>query len=80
MSSLTIAYDPRRPQQGYLKNLAAAAASLLSALLAVPQRRSDAAVKDSALEDRASLYQVANRYEASMPNLATELRFIASRG
>lgn len=75
MSSLTIALDPRRPQQGYLKNLAAAAASLLSALLAVPQRRAD-----TAREDRTSLYQMANRYEASMPNLATELRFIASRG
>lgn len=75
MSSLTIAYDPRHPQQGYLKNLAAAAASLLSALLAVPQRSSD-----TTPEDRSSLYQMANRYEASMPNLATELRFIASRG
>jgi hypothetical protein len=75
MSSLTIAYDPRRPQPGYLKNLAAAAASLLSALLAVPRRRPDTSV-----EDRSSLYQMANRYEASMPNLATELRFIASRG
>ena len=80
MSSLTIAYDPRRPQPGYLKNLAAAAASLLSALLAVPQRRPDNALEDRAVEDRSSLYQTANRYEASMPNLATELRFIASRG
>jgi hypothetical protein len=75
MSSLTIAYDPRRPQPGYLKNLATAAASLLSALLAVPQRK-----PDTAYEDRSLVYQMANRYEASMPNLATELRFIASRG
>jgi hypothetical protein len=75
MSSLTIAYDPRRPQQGYLKNLGAAAASLVSALFAVPQRTSA-----TTFEDRSSLYQVANRYEASMPNLAIELRFIASRG
>ena len=66
MSSLTIAYDPRRPQPGYLKNLASAAAALLSALLAVPQRKPKITV-----EDRSSLFRVANQYE---------LRFIASRG
>ncbi len=75
MSSLTIAFDPRRPQPGYLKNLASAAAALLSALLAVPQRKPDTAV-----EDRSLVFRIANQYEALMPNLANELRFIASRG
>jgi hypothetical protein len=75
MSSLTITFEPRSSQPGYLKNLASAAAALLSALLAVPQRKTD-----TATEDRSSLFQIANQYEATMPNLATELRFIASRG
>lgn len=70
MSTLTIASPARTSKQGYLKNLGRAVA----ALFAVSPHRSDAS------SGRATLYQLANRYDNSMPNLATELRFIASRG
>jgi hypothetical protein len=74
MSSLTIAIPTRRPALSYLKNLREAAVALLSALR-VTRLRGEIAAADSA-----TLYQVANQYERSMPSFANELRFIASRG
>ncbi|QDZ26719.1 hypothetical protein [Noviherbaspirillum sp. UKPF54] len=57
----------------YFNNVGKAALALLSALLAVKPRRRRA----SATDDLASLCR---RYEGLTPNLANELRFMASRG
>jgi hypothetical protein len=74
MSSLTIAIPTRRPALSYLKNLREAAVALVSALRATRLRG------EIASADSATLYQVANQYQHSMPNLASELRFLPSRG
>jgi len=74
MSTLSIASDRQFDQHSYLRNLGKATAALLSALFAVAPRRR------SGDWSREEVYAYAKSCESSMPNLATELRFIASRG
>lgn len=71
---------------GYMRNVGRAARALLVALLAVPHATSAAApVKAEvrkAARDNVSLYQLyclASPYDSVMPNLAQELRVMASR-
>jgi len=87
MSSLVIETSPNAVG-GYLTNVGNAVRSLLAALLAVKPRQ--AKVVTAAIETRketvrakarnlAQLYRMANQYDSVMPNLAAELRSVASR-
>lgn len=89
MSTLTSTYSNTNTD-GYFSNLGRATRAFLRALLA-SKPYSDLAQKDvaSAEEPRytrpsqhdiALLNSEAARYEQLMPNLASELRFLASRG
>lgn len=73
--------------RAYAVNVGLATRSLLAALLAVkPQPVAAAAANAEAVSVRskeknmASVFRLANEYDAVMPNLASELRLVASRG
>lgn len=74
MSVLTSAYPAHHHfiGEGFFRHAAQAARSLREALAAARRRR-------AALRDAEELMQLCRRYEDTMPNLAGELRFMASR-
>ena len=79
MSTITYSHAERNQAAStYAQNVGQAFRSLLAALLAVkPQAPlSPRAV----IRDRLAVFQLARQYEKLSPNLAAELRFIASRG
>ena len=78
MSSIAFPQHSSGNGLSYGANVGRAFRSLLAALLAVkPSQQAAPAAK---LRDQLALYRLARDYEALSPNLATELRFIASRG
>ncbi|MET3133798.1 hypothetical protein AAKU55_004088 [Oxalobacteraceae bacterium GrIS 1.11] len=94
MSTLATSYTSSRPTRTYVNHLGATARAFLAALIAVKpyqeMARKDAGLATTAAgpraktttraQDVAEVYFQADRYEASMPNLSAELRFLASRG
>ena len=79
MSSITFPHAARHEATStYAQNVGYAFRSLLAALLAVkPQQPVSAR---STLRDQLAVFRLAREYETFSPNLAAELRFIASRG
>jgi len=89
MSSISF----ERPHAGgalrdYLANLGQAVRQLGAALVAVRQIKTEPGRTDASVcgnpsqqprkKDLAQLYQLANQYDSVMPNLAAELRYMAS--
>jgi hypothetical protein len=89
MSTLTLARPaPTSALQAYAKNVGQAGRSFLAALLAIePHRSAQAAAKAVRTRDNKHqsagsllrLYGLACQSDSVMPNLAAELRYIASR-
>lgn len=85
MSTLTSTYS-NTGHDGYFNNLGRATRAFLGALLASkPYVQAAAATEEPrytrpSKRDIALLNSEAARYEHLMPNLASELRFLASRG
>ncbi|MFL6720098.1 MAG: hypothetical protein ACJ8G3_27430 [Burkholderiaceae bacterium] len=78
MSSIALPQHSSDNGLSYGANVGRAFRTLLAALLAVqPAKEASPATK---LRDRLALFRLARDYEALSPNLAAELRFIASRG
>jgi hypothetical protein len=79
MSSIAISHAPRiEAASGYARNVGRAFRSLLAALLAVkPEQPASPRVR---MRDQLAVFRLAKQYEDFSPNLAAELRFIASRG
>lgn len=78
MSTLTIT-SPVPATSGYINNVSRAARALVHALFAVAPRASTAGSRVAA-RDLRHLYGMADHCEATLPNLAQELRMIAARG
>lgn len=79
MSTITFPHAARNEVAStYAQNVGYALRSLLAALLAV--KPAQPASPRSAMRDRLAVFRLAREYEALSPNLAAELRFIASRG
>ena len=79
MSTITFPQTARNEAaSSYSQNVGYAFRSLLAALLAVkPQPLTS---QRSTLRNQRAVFRLAREYEALSPNLAAELRFIASRG
>ena len=78
MSSIALSHGSNENGLSYGANVGRAFRSLLAALLAVkPAQKMRQVVT---LRDRLAVLRLARQYEALSPNLAAELRFIASRG
>ena len=78
MSTITFPHAARDDATTtYARNVGVAFRSLLAALLAVKPRQ--AASQRSRLRDQLAVFRLARQYEQLSPNLAAELRFIASR-
>ena len=82
MSTITFPHAARNEAAStYAQNVGYAFRSLLAALLAVkPQQAQQLTSRRSKLRDQLAVFRLAREYEALSPNLAAELRFIASRG
>jgi hypothetical protein len=78
MSSIALPQHSSDNDLSYGANVGRAFRSLLAALLAVKPAREVAPA--ATLRDQMALFRLARDYEALSPNLAAELRFIASRG
>lgn len=78
MSSIAFPQYSSNDGLSYGANVGRAFRSLLAALLAVKPARD--AAPAATLRDQMALFRLARDYEALSPNLAAELRFIASRG
>lgn len=79
MSTLTFPHSARNEATStYAQNVGDAFRSLLAALLAV--KPAQPASLRSKLRDQLAVFRLAREYETLSPNLAAELRFIASRG
>ena len=85
MSTLTSTYS-NTGTDGYFSNLGRATRAFLGALLASKPYADTAASAEEPRYTRPSQHDIAllnpeaARYEQLMPNLASELRFLASRG
>lgn len=81
MSTLTSTYSN---DTGYFSNLGRAARAFIGALVAAKPVAAPAAADNAparpSRRDIALLNSEAAKYEKLMPNLASELRFLASRG
>jgi hypothetical protein len=75
----TLTYDSCA-ESSYFANIGCAARNLLAALLAREPKPAADVSQRSKLKDMQSLFQMADQYQAFSPNLAAELRFMASRG
>ena len=62
----------------YAENVGRAFRSLLAALLAIKPQQP--ATPRARLRDQLAVFRLAAQYESLSPNLASELRYIASRG
>lgn len=79
MSTITFNSAPRaETESSYAKNVGRAFRSLLAALLAV--KPSQPATPRAKLRDQMAVFRLAKQYEGLSPNLAAELRYLASRG
>ena len=78
MSSIALSHGSSDNGLSYGANVGRAFRSLLAALLAVRPARETR--QEVSLRDRLAVLRLARQYEALSPNLAAELRFIASRG
>lgn len=78
MSSIALSHDANHTALSYGANVGRAFRSLLAALLAV--KPAQEALQEGTLRDRLAVFRLARQYEALSPNLAAELRCIASRG
>jgi hypothetical protein len=78
MSSIAFPQHSSSNGLSYGANVGRAFRSLLAALLVV--KPSGQAAPAAKLRDQLALFRLARDYEALSPNLAAELRFIASRG
>lgn len=78
MSSIALSHHSSDNGLSYGANVGRAFRSLLAALLAV--QPSKVAAPAAKLRDQLALFRLARDYEALSPNLAAELRSIASRG
>ena len=85
MSTLTSTYSSDS-HDGYFSNLGRATRAFLGALLASKPYAETTATAEEPRYTRPSKHDIAllnseaTRYEQLMPNLASELRFLASRG
>lgn len=79
MSTITFHHAARgAADSSYAENVGSAFRSLLAALLAVkPQESVSPRAK---VRDQLAVFRLAKQYESLSPNLASELRYIASRG
>ena len=79
MSTITFPQSAsREANSSYAENVGRAFRSLLVALLAVkPQQK---AAPRATLRNQLAVFRLARQYEDLSPNLAAELRYIASRG
>jgi hypothetical protein len=75
----TLTYDSCA-ESSYFANIGCAARNLLAALLARKPKQTAEVSQRSKLKDTQTLFQMADQYQAFSPNLASELRFMASRG
>lgn len=82
MSTITFPHSARNEAAStYAQNVGYAFRSLLAALLAVKSEQPQQLTSQrSKLRDQLAVFKLAREYEALSPNLAAELRFIASRG
>ena len=79
MSTVTFPHASRNDGAlTYAQNVGAAFRSLLAALLAV--KPAQPVPQLAKLRDQLAVFRLAREYEALSPNLAAELRSIASRG
>ena len=79
MSTITFPHTARNEAAStYAQNVGYALRSLLAALLAV--KPAQPVSPRSKMRDQLAVFRLARDYEALSPNLAAELRFIASRG
>lgn len=79
MSTLTFPQAARNEAAStYAQNVSHAFRSLLAALFAV--KPAQPVTQQARLRDQLAVFRLAREYEALSPNLAAELRFIASRG
>jgi len=79
MSTITFPHTARNEAPStYAQNVGYALRSLLAALLAV--KPAQPVSPRSKMRDQLAVFRLARDYEALSPNLAAELRFIASRG
>lgn len=88
MSSFATDFSQAGLQRDYVSNVSITARAFVKALFAINVRAQPAAattepVPVSALsraKNLMELYRMANHYESTMPNMASELRCIAARG
>lgn len=79
MSTITFPQSAsRESDSSYAENVGRAFRSLLAALLAVKPQQS--ATPRTTLRNQLAVFRLARQYEDLSPNLAAELRYIASRG
>ena len=74
----TITFPHAAADSSYAENVGIAFRSLLAALLAIkPQQPASPRAK---VQNQLAVFRLAKQYESLSPNLAAELRYIASRG
>ncbi len=79
MSTITFSQSASRElNSSYAENVGRAFRSLLAALLAVKPQQN--ATPRATLRNQLAVFRLARQYEDLSPNLAAELRYIASRG
>ena len=79
MSTMTFPQAARNEASStYAQNVGHAFRSLLAALFAV--KPAQPVTQKARLRDQLAVFRLARKYEALSPNLAAELRFIATRG
>jgi hypothetical protein len=75
----TLTYDSCA-ESSYFANIGCAARNLLAALPARQPKPAAEVSQRSKLKNLEMMFQMADQYQAFSPNLAAELRFMASRG
>jgi hypothetical protein len=86
MSSITSDFSNAAPARAYASNVSVTARAFLAALFAVKPRASVKTASERPVSDRTriknlmKLHKMANQYDATMPGMASELRYLASRG
>lgn len=75
----TLTYDTCA-ESSYFSNIGCAARNLMAAVLARKPKQTAEVSQRSKLKNLEMLFQMADQHQAFSPNLAAELRFMASRG
>lgn len=79
MSTISFTHAARgEANSGYAENVGRAFRSFLAALLAIKPEQ--AATPRAKVRNQLAVFRLARQYESLSPNLAAELRYIASRG